>query len=136
MLGPNSIPESGEQVDKHERISAFALHCIKAMRDNYPEPIELVPPEGKMIDADLVEKIFDVLREQDFVAGPLSRIQLTPRGYRSIEEAAVADFRVCCQLADGDRATSQYDSHDIMLILLRAHFQQWEKDRPSASEIH
>ena len=123
--------ESGSITDVigEQSVSRYVLHCFKSLNDAFPAAVDLTEIKGSRHDIELGGKVFGILRDQEFIAGPDEQTVLTLKGYKSIQAASAFDYRITQFLANGEQAVADYDLHEVLLSFLRAHFQDWQSTK-------
>ncbi|MCP4933504.1 MAG: hypothetical protein GY927_04705 [bacterium] len=114
--------------DNGESASSQILLCIKALHDAHLEPIDLAIIQGKPEDEQVFIKMVELLREHEFIAGPKGRVLLTTKGFKSLKTASANDYRVRRFLNNGQSVLAQHSPTEIVVSILRAHFDEWESE--------
>ena len=109
------------------QISAEILLCLKSLYDANLEPVDLAAVEANAEDRPVFRKVVDFLRDQQFTAGPPDATLLSIKGYKSLRTVAAKDGRVAKFLVVGETALNDSDPMELVIAILRAHFEEWQK---------
>ncbi len=106
-------------------VSMLVLHCIKELHDAHLSPVDLTE-DGETDMYKICLRMIDILRKEGFVAGPDHQALLTSKAHKSVRVASKKYIGVKEYLEQGQAAITRHDPRQILLSILRAHFEEWQ----------
>ncbi len=115
-----SGPDSG-------KISTLILLCLRDLYEANLQPVDFTTVDVRSEDQGVFLQVVDFLRHQQFTAGPPNSTLLSIKGYKSLRTVASKDGRVAKFLVVGEMALNDSDPVELVMTILRAHFEEWQK---------